>query len=162
MGTKRCRHVLGQVRSIAPPAWEHRGLLWRAPGFLVFFFFFLVSRVPFATTFVTQVSSQSISASFSSFPQRSHLRGRRSRARPSCPGGHVERQQSRSLRGGAVREKAHCSQWDKGAGPAWLHEALHVRLRRGGAGRGREGRGWFWPGPGRGGSVPLFGGLCPG
>lgn len=68
----------------------------------------------------------------------------------------------RSLAGRGSEGKARGSQWGKRAGPARLHEALHVRLRRGGAERGGEGRGWLWPRPSQDWPVVLFGGLCPG
>lgn len=43
-----------------------------------------------------------------------------------------------------------------------MHEALHVRLRRGGEGRGGARRGGAWPEPGLAWPVLLFSGLCPG
>lgn len=110
----------------------------------------MVSRVPFATTFVTTGFLPVHRSLLFLLPLEKPPQRRAELGTTAQPGGSRGAAAESTLAGRGNEGKAHVSQWDEGAGPARLHEALHVRLRRGGAGRGGEGRGWLWPGPGPG------------
>lgn len=108
----------------------------------------MVSRVPFATTFVTTGFLPVHRSLLFLFPSEKPPQRKAELGTTAQPGGSRGAAAESTHAGRGNEGKAHVSQWDKGAGPARLHEALHVRLRRGEAGREGEGRGWLWPGPG--------------
>lgn len=154
MGAKRARHVRGQVRRIASAAPEHRGLLWSSS---------LRFSRPCPLSHHFRGSRFPPSPSWPLFPPS--LR----EATPGREAGLGATAQPRGSRGAAAESnregrgsegKAQGSQWGEGAGPARLHEALHVRLRRGGAGRGGAGPCLAWPGLAC--SVLSLSGLCSG
>lgn len=134
------------------PAREHLGLPWSAS-------LRLGQSCPLSHHFRdSQVSSQSIAASSSSFPRRSHPGGRRDWAPRPNPEGHVERQPRRPARGGAARGRRTSANGPRGRGRRGC-----TRLCTCGCGaEGRGGAGLGLALLGLACSGLLFGGLCPG
>lgn len=130
----------GQVRSIASPAREHRGLLWSSS-------LHFSQLCPLSHHFHDSKSPSSPSQPLFPSSLRSHPGGRPDWAPRPCPEGHVERQPSGTARGGAARERRVAANGARGRG---RHDCTRLRT----CGCGAVGRGRARP-------VLLFGGLCP-
>lgn len=145
--TRSTRAGPGEEHPPPSPAREHLGLPWSAS--LRF-----GQSCPLSHHFRDfQVSSQSIAASSSSFPRRSHPGGRRDWVPRPNPEGHVERQPRRPARGGAARGRRTSANELRGRGRRDCTRLCTCGC--GGAGPGLALLGLASSGL-------LFGGLCPG